>query len=760
MMRLLAILPIFMVLIPLCQLSEITAESYSPYGELSDSVEEMLNGGRKGFDRFIVSVTSLCGDVEERIERAGFDIMGPFPAADAYLVCGRWEDIGELQNTPGVIYIEWDSPVELDLEVSTGVINASDVWYSLIEQSAGVYEPGSIDGKGVTIVVVDTGIDAGHPDLEYGGKTIMNLKADTPFGPWIPMENSDTSYGHGTHCAGIAAGSGVASAGARRGVAPGANLIGLSVGDVGIEDLSMSNYLGGLQWVYDHSRPGSNIYNIRVVTNSWHTSVGEYDPSSALTRIVERLTFENNVVVCFSAGNDGRLDPEGDTVTTSQQGNTPVAIMVAAYARDGSYVADFSSRGKVGMPQTYPDVGAPGVRIWAPQARRTIISAGSWLSNTNPYYLPLSGTSMSTPHVAGAVALLFQACPSLRVSEIHEDYAGGELQSWLSNPLTRVHEAEIILEASSRRLPEDEEHGVPVKDTATGWGGQRIDYVQGYGIIDLKAAVGIALTLNRLRTLYGPQIDVLQAITIYRETVREGVPLSSPATLYTQWEGVWTRYNQQAGKDELVQNQTREVYIPRGVRSVNLILDYEPYSVSNLKVGYITYVVDYNMDGEWDLRGPLMDFRGGFKEYTIEVREGQDGRLWRFGIVGEGIQVVRPLTENSYVEMKIAYRIRLTVMWPGHPREMYLERVNRTGVVSVWMPETPGGEGDLAENLTVYSLWRVRLPGEGEVPSEGRDYGLLLIALLLILPLAAIYIRWRRRRLIFSSSRTFKKGFK
>jgi len=755
-----AVLSVLLILILLPHPTTLSEDVNSLYADLSSAVEKMLEDGARGMDRFIVSVTSIGRVMEERIEDAGFAVLGPFPAASAYLVKGRWENLKRLQASPGVVYIEWDSPVELDLEVSTGVINATDVWYSMLEKSAGVFEASGIDGEGVTVVVVDTGIDAGHPDLDYGGKTIMNLKADTPFGPWVPMENSDTSYGHGTHCAGIAAGSGVASAGARRGVAPGAYLIGLSVGDVGIEDLAMSNYLGGLQWVYDHSRPGNNIYNIRVVTNSWHTTVGEYDPSSALSRIVERLTFENNVVVCFSAGNDGRLDPEGETITTSQQGNTPCAIMVAAYARDGSYVADFSSRGRLGMPQTYPDVGAPGVRIWAPQARRTVISAGSWLSNTNPYYLPLSGTSMSTPHVAGAVALLFQACPSLKVSDVHEDYSGPDVESWLSNPLTRVHEAEIILEASARRLPEDEEHGVPVKDSATGWGGQRIDYVQGYGIIDLKAAVGMALTLNWLRVRYGPEVDVLQAVSLYREAVSEGVPLPSPTTLYTQWEGVWTRYNEQAGKEELVQNQTREVYIPRSVRSLSLILDYEPYSVSNLRAGYITYVIDYNLDGEWDLRGPLLDFRGGFKEYTIDVKEGQDGKLWRFGIIGEGFQVARPLSRNSYAEVKISYRVRLTISWQGHPRETSLGQISETGLEIVWLPDSPGGEGPLVDNLTVYSLWRLRLPEAGEKTPGERGFEAVLVALLGTLIAVSFYLWRRRRRSLSSTSGIFKKGFK
>ena len=109
---------------------------------------------------------------------------------------------------------------------------------------------------------------------------------------WYELENSDTSSGHGTHCAGTVGGNGDASGGARRGVAPGVNLIGLSTG----EALWILNAIGGLEWVYEHSKPGANPYNIRVVSNSWGSSE-DYDPEDAVVQLIEKLTYENNVVV-------------------------------------------------------------------------------------------------------------------------------------------------------------------------------------------------------------------------------------------------------------------------------------------------------------------------------------------------------------------------------------------------------------------------------------------------------------------------------
>ena len=66
---------------------------------------------------------------------------------------------------------------------------------------------------------------------------------------------------------------------------------------------------------------------------------------------------------------------------------------------------------------------------------------------------------MSTPHVAGLVALLWDAAPSMKVSELHEDYSGDQSEDWYSNPLTRIHEVEWIIEESAALLPPDEEHG-------------------------------------------------------------------------------------------------------------------------------------------------------------------------------------------------------------------------------------------------------------------------------------------------------------
>jgi len=269
------------------------------------------------------------GQLRERLSSMGVEVGYRFRYVDAYEATVPGDLLVTLTRMDRVTSIEYDAPGTFDLEVSTGAVNAPQVWSSVVTQGSSD-RPGPI-GSTSTIAVVDSGIDAGHPDLDYGEKTIVNVKAAQAGAPWVEMENTDTSVGHGSHCAGIAAGNGDASAGGRRGVAPGASLAGLSLTE-GTEEVSTANYLYGLEWVYENSRPGNPYPSppIRVCTNSWHTTVGEYDPDMALSLIINKLTYENNVVCTFSAGNDGRQDPEGSTIWTSQQGAVPAAIMVAA----------------------------------------------------------------------------------------------------------------------------------------------------------------------------------------------------------------------------------------------------------------------------------------------------------------------------------------------------------------------------------------------------------------------------------------------
>ncbi|MGA1822628.1 MAG: S8 family serine peptidase [Thermoplasmatota archaeon] len=679
------------------------------------------------------------------IESLGFSVRRTFTVVPGYSVDGPLNMIDRLAQSNRVVYVENNDPVVHDMEMGTHVINATLVWASLIDGPGGLDDP--IDGTGVTVCVVDTGIDAGHPDLDYGTKTIRNL-FDAGNGNWVEMENSDTNYGHGTHVAGTVAGNGDASAGARKGVAPGANLIGLTVSIPEEATTPLEEgYIQGLEWVYEHSRPGNNPDNIRVVTNSWHSTVEEYDPSTMLTQVIDKLTFENNIISTWSAGNDGRDDPEGNELTTSGQGNAPVAIMVAAYERDGSAVTDFSSRGRVGANHTYPDVGAPGRSIWSTSARRTVISGGTYAGgNTNPYYLAISGTSMSTPHVAGLVALLWQAAPSMMVSDLHEDYSGPDPEGWFSDPNTRIHEVEWILEASATYLPPTPESGnVAGDDNTTGWGGKPIDYVQGYGIVDARRAVGIALTLQRLRNMCAEpkMITVLDAIDAYDNQGVPGKVMTTSGSAEVSWSGEFSRYNDQAMNPLSLVNQTKYVEIPKGATEAQVTMSYAGLDTTQFQAGDLAFTIDTNDDGNPEHQSDLSFLGGSTDQMTISV--GNED-LWTFDIIGRGIKIPRPLQGVNYVELRIEYDI--SVVFDVEGNGSYTTRP----LNAVFAPLFPGevlDEGPTIETYR-YSIRGLELPVREEPVEEKAEetpWFIIVVILVILAGIGAgIYLYARNRK--------------
>ena len=164
------------------------------------------------------------------------------------------------------------------------------------------------DGEGATAVDLDTGIDGEHPDFDCGepwsGEKLIWSAKWTGLA-WVdaPNCNSDTSSGHGTHVGGTIAGNGDASAGRHLGTAKGASIVALGTGD----GASIFAAVQGLEWTYQHSRPGLNEYNIRVVSNSWGTN-GDYNPNNAVTLLTDMLTYDNGVAVIFAASNSGAVE--------------------------------------------------------------------------------------------------------------------------------------------------------------------------------------------------------------------------------------------------------------------------------------------------------------------------------------------------------------------------------------------------------------------------------------------------------------------
>jgi serine protease AprX len=288
-------------------------------------------------------------------------------------------------------------------------------------------------GRGVTLMVNDSGIDATHADLQYGSHVVQNVQAVgnvhalLGFLPVTVLENqlnTDISSGHGTHCAGSVGGSGANSAGLHRGVAPDADIVGYGSGAV----ISILDAVGG----YDYAIAKQYAFNspIRVISNSWGTS-GAFDPTDPVN-IASHAAYKRGIVSVFAAGNDGPTDN-----THNPYAQAPWVISVGAGNKDGT-LADFSSRGNPGesgsftMPDgstwTYvnrPSVVATGVDIVSARALTGLLPVLAApqdiaLGTRAAFYTHMSGTSMATPHVAGIVALMFEANPGLTPMQVKQ----------------------------------------------------------------------------------------------------------------------------------------------------------------------------------------------------------------------------------------------------------------------------------------------------------------------------------------------------
>ncbi|WP_329549199.1 S8 family serine peptidase [Streptomyces sp. NBC_01356] len=241
------------------------------------------------------------------------------------------------------------------------------------------------DGTGVKIAVLDTGVDKDHPDL--AGQVI----AERDF-----SESSGTGdkFGHGTHVASTTAGTGAKSGGKYKGVAPGAKILNGKVLDDNGSG-SDSGIIAGLEWAVAE---GADVVNLSL----GGTDTPGIDP---MEEAVNRLSADTDTLFVIAAGNDGEFGEQ----TVGSPGSAEAALTVGAVDK-ADQLAAFSSRGpRVGDGGVKPDLTAPGVAITAAAA------AGSFLEGEIPSdipgYLTIDGTSMATPHVAGAAAILAQQHP-------------------------------------------------------------------------------------------------------------------------------------------------------------------------------------------------------------------------------------------------------------------------------------------------------------------------------------------------------------
>ena len=302
--------------------------------------------------------------------------------------------IRELAEDPEVLCIYEDLPVHAFLDTSVPHIAVPPLWEA------------GLDGTGVRIAIVDTGIDAEHPDFDGRVAVTADFTGEGP----------QDMHGHGTHCAGIAAGSGDASAGRYRGVAPGASIYAAKVLRADGGGL-MSDVMAGIEWAVDQA--------VQVISLSLG-GPGPSDGTDALSEMCNAAT-EAGVVLCVAAGNDGPAP-----YTVGPPGSAQQVITIGAID-DADRVGQFSSRGPTADGRAKPDIVFPGVDIVAARAADTRMG-----TVVGEHYVSGTGTSMAAPHAAGLCALLLQAEPTLTPQTIkaclmqtaidlgHDAYAQGK----------------------------------------------------------------------------------------------------------------------------------------------------------------------------------------------------------------------------------------------------------------------------------------------------------------------------------------------
>ncbi|GII83380.1 serine protease [Sphaerisporangium siamense] len=353
--------------------------------------------GRGLVDRRLFDVTQLLAWNYDDAHRADIPIMTQGGAAPKAARAGRamdaaglsaarvpkaqaasvWKDLipaaGARSLTTGVSKLWLDGKLSFSLDKSVPQIGAPEAWAK------------GLTGKGVTVAVLDSGFDPDHPDL----KGVISQSANFSEEP-----NTDDLVGHGTHVASIVAGSGQASGGKYKGVAPDAKIAFGKVG--GQYGVGESDLIAGMEWAATE-----------VKARAVNVSIGgpdgrDLDP---VEQAVNTLSEETGTLFVIASGNDGPR-------SIGSPGSADAALTVGAVDKNDA-LADFSSQGpRVGDSAVKPDITAPGVEINA-------ANAGG--APATPY-ASHSGTSMATPHVVGAAAILAQR---------HPDWNGARLKAAL-----------------------------------------------------------------------------------------------------------------------------------------------------------------------------------------------------------------------------------------------------------------------------------------------------------------------------------------
>lgn len=398
-----------------------------------DIVARELSSGRSARLSLVAKVSGELTPHQERQLRAlGADIYRHLPIIHSVAFTLPRKRLSRCLDLSFVDHVSFDGQVQKSDAFTVGSSWASSAWQQY-----------NVDGSGVGIAVIDSGV-TNEPDFN-NLLLFSRVKAQANF---VGGTNCNDDCGHGTHVAGIAAGNGASSdtlllnTKTFFGIAKNANIVSVKVLDQ-YGHGTVSNVVSGIQWAVANRAN----YNIRVINLSLGHPISESYTTDPLCQAVE-YAWKSGIVVVCAAGNDGRLSStqtpgapnEGwgtNYGSIESPGNDPYVITVGAMKnydgnRANDRIATYSSRGpSIGDFVLKPDIVAPGNQVISVEDPNTyLVSAyastnlvpysyytlvGSLLHNNHPtnQYFILSGTSMATPVVSGAVALMLQKNPNL-----------------------------------------------------------------------------------------------------------------------------------------------------------------------------------------------------------------------------------------------------------------------------------------------------------------------------------------------------------
>ena len=333
-------------------------------------------------------------DVEMLTEEVDFRLQFRYWLIDSVAGNVELDRIRDLVKLPGVVFVELDGMLGIQME---DVVPAHGV--DLVWQDTGY------TGEGVTMAIIDTGIDGNHTaldDLDDDNTTndpkivafydAINNPGATNGTEIFPYDDN----GHGTHCAGITAGTGAPDY-RHIGVAPHANLVGVKVLDGGGSG-SFAAVMAGMEWTVEKRHE----FNIRAASMSLGALTGAIEWTSSEEESVNRMANEMmraGVTLFIAAGNSG------GTATIGTPGSAEDVITVGSLDKNTA-IAVYSSQGPTEEGRVKPNVAFVGSSVNAPDA------------NTGDGYVALSGTSMATPGAAGVAVLMYQANPDLSPFDI------------------------------------------------------------------------------------------------------------------------------------------------------------------------------------------------------------------------------------------------------------------------------------------------------------------------------------------------------